>query len=296
MAKEKIPVFSIANLTARPLDPGDFMIERFEAYIGRHTHAIHTAHRHVFYHLVYFTGGHGSYSIDFTQFPVAPGQIYFMIPGQVHSWNFDGMPTGYIVNFSPNFLKTFLLEANYLDRFIFFNGNAAEGVVQTPSALQPKIVSLFEDMLDRYAIYAEKEPDLLRIQLLQLFLLLQSAIDTAHPVLPAVSHKKQLLTDFRRLIEQHYRTMRRPGEYAALLFITVGHLNSVCQELMGRAAGDVIRDRVLLEAKRLLTSADLTVTSVADELNFPDNSYFTRFFKKYEGATPEEFRKRIKLS
>jgi AraC family transcriptional activator of pobA len=54
----------------------------------------------------------------------------------------------------------------------------------------------------------------------------------------------------------------------------------------------VIRDRVLLEAKRLLTNADMTAAEIAYELNFEDNSYFSRFFKKYEGVGPDEFRKR----
>ncbi|MBS1601630.1 MAG: AraC family transcriptional regulator, partial [Bacteroidetes bacterium] len=79
---------------------------------------------------------------------------------------------------------------------------------------------------------------------------------------------------------------------AELLFITPNHLNALCQELVGRPAGEVIRDRVLLEAKRLLTNAGMTATEIAYELNFQDNSYFNRFFKKYEGVTPDEFRKK----
>jgi len=68
-----------------------------------------------------------------------------------------------------------------------------------------------------------------------------------------------------------------------------------CQDLLGRSAGEVIRDRVLLEAKRLLTNAGMTATEIAYELNFQDNSYFNRFFKKYEGVTPDEFRRANRL-
>jgi AraC-like DNA-binding protein len=56
-------------------------------------------------------------------------------------------------------------------------------------------------------------------------------------------------------------------------------------------AGDVIRNRVILEAKRLLVNLDLSITEISYRLNFNDNSYFTKFFKKYVGSTPEEFRK-----
>ncbi len=61
--------------------------------------------------------------------------------------------------------------------------------------------------------------------------------------------------------------------------------------LLGKTAGELIRDRVLLEAKRLLTNGDMSITELAYDLNFQDNSYFNRFFKKYADVTPEEFRK-----
>jgi AraC family transcriptional activator of pobA len=60
--------------------------------------------------------------------------------------------------------------------------------------------------------------------------------------------------------------------------------------MLGRPAGEVIRERVLLEAKRLLVSSAIGIAEIAWELQFKDNSYFTKFFKKYTGTTPEEFR------
>jgi AraC-like DNA-binding protein len=76
-----------------------------------------------------------------------------------------------------------------------------------------------------------------------------------------------------------------------MLYVTPNHLNVLSRDMLGRSAGEIIRDRVLLEAKRLLTNAAMTSAQIADELNFQDNSYFNRFFKKYEGVTPEEFRR-----
>ena len=76
-----------------------------------------------------------------------------------------------------------------------------------------------------------------------------------------------------------------------MLFVTPGHLNALCKELLGIPAGEYIRNRVLLEAKRLLVNFELSVSGVARELNFADSSYFVRFFKKYTGQTPESFRR-----
>jgi len=127
----------------------------------------------------------------------------------------------------------------------------------------------------------------------QLFLLVQSGIAVGKPALPAaVTQKQQVMGSFRKLLDQNYKTMRLPSEYAAMLFVTPNHLNVLSRDLLGRSAGEVIRDRVLLEAKRLLTNAGMTGAQIAGELNFQDNSYFNRFFKKYEGVTPEEFRRK----
>ena len=299
MPKEKIPLYHLYNLVTLPLAPGEFMIESFGPYLGRQSPHLHHAHRHVFYHLVCFTGGSGSHSIDFTRFPVEAGQIYFMAPGQVHSWNFEGQPEGYVINFSVDFLRQFLLNPNFLDRFNFFSGRAEDSVCSLSGLLKDKDYSLLEDML---ANQADGNGDMLRVQLLELFLLVQGASSGGAGVAGGAAdgssgaggsgQKQALLAHLRRLIEQHYKTLRRPGEYAELLHITPNHLNALCQEMLGRPAGEVIRDRVLLEAKRLLTNADMTAAEIAYELNFDDNSYFSRFFKKYEGVTPDEFRRR----
>ena len=82
-----------------------------------------------------------------------------------------------------------------------------------------------------------------------------------------------------------------PKQYAELLYITPNHLNALCNDFLGVSAGTLIRDRVILEAKRLLINLDLMVAEIADRLNFSDQSYFIKFFKKYEGITPEKFRK-----
>lgn len=57
----------------------------------------------------------------------------------------------------------------------------------------------------------------------------------------------------------------------------------------------MIRERVLLEAKRLLTNLNITAAEIAYTLNFQDNSYFSRFFRKYTGQTPETFRKQFDI-
>ena len=107
MAKEKIPVYDICHLSRQQGSNDDFLLENFSSYLEKHYQHLHLAHRHSFYHLVLFTKGSGTHTIDFTTFDVKFFQIYFMIPGQVHSWHFESETDGYIINFAETFLNPY---------------------------------------------------------------------------------------------------------------------------------------------------------------------------------------------
>ncbi|OLY94296.1 transcriptional regulator, AraC family [Cnuella takakiae] len=288
MAKASIPVYDICTIDQ--MAQKDLLIERFGAYLEKHYQHLHRPHRHSFYHLVLFTKGKGGHIIDFKKFPVRPLQIYFMIPGQVHSWHFEGEVDGYIVHFNEVLFTTFLQNGHYLDRFYFFQGNAEDGICQLPVSANSQVTSLFEAMLAEVGESKEQNLDLIRLKLLELFITVDRSC-TSRKGKNVPQQKLTLLRSFQNLIDKQFRTIRLPKEYADLLYVTSNHLNALCQDLVGKTAGDLIRDRVLLEAKRLLTNADMTVTEIAYDLNFQDNSYFNRFFKKNVGVTPDEFRK-----
>jgi AraC-like DNA-binding protein len=301
MAKT-IPVYDIRAIDNESARRG-LLISPLGTYVDKHYKTLHTAHRHSFYHLVLFTRGGGTHTIDFVTYPVEAGQIYFMIPGQVHSWLFDGNVDGYIVHFNEELFTSFLSDGQYLERFHFFSGSSEEGVCMLPSASLPLAVALFESMLEAGRAskteggqwsgawaHAEMGLDMIRIKLLELFILVER-LETRARENNVPPQKLALVRAFKQLIDKRFRELKLPKEYAEMLHVTPNHLNAVCTDLVGKTAGDLIRDRVVLEAKRLLVNADLSITQIAYELNFADGSYFTKFFRKYAGVTPEEFRR-----
>jgi len=283
-----IPIYDICKLS--DLQKDDLLISRFGLYLEKHKN-LYFPHKHTFYHLVLFTKGGGTHAIDFKTFDVVPYQIYFMIPGQVHSWSFEGKVDGYVIHFSLPFFQSFLLKNDYLDQFPFFSGNIDDAVINIIPKLQPHIASLFEQIITESEINGRMGIDMIRALLLQVFIAVSRiTIDTEQEQQP--HHSYTLVKGFQKLIEKNFATLKLPKDYAQLLYITPNHLNAVCNDILGIPAGDVIRNRVLLEAKRLLINLDLSVSEIAYTLNFSDNSYFTKFFKKYTGSTPEEFRKK----
>jgi AraC-like DNA-binding protein len=289
MVKDKFPVYDISQLAE--FKHHDLLISQFAPYLAIHKN-LQQAHKHNFYHLVFFTEGRGSHTIDFEKFEVKPYQLYFMIPGQVHQWNFEGQVDGYVVNFSPDFFQSFLVQTGYLNQFSFFSGDTGHAVIDLPDKQQQIVLDLFKKLL---AEYEEKQPsalDMIRVLLLQLFIVV-NRLSSPQASKQASPYNLTLLQNYQQLIEKNYLSLRLPKEYAALLYITPNHLNALSHDLLGISAGEVIRNRVILETKRLLVNQELGIAEIASQLNFTDNSYFTKFFKKQAGITPEEFRKQL---
>lgn len=285
---KKIPVLDSCTISGFKGD--ELLVDHLGDYLHKHQKLVFP-HRHNFYHLVFFTQGSGTHTIDFRQYQVEPRQLYFMVPGQVHSWEFSKDTEGYVINFSRDFFQSFLLRADFLNSFTFFSGHVTDGVICIPAGLEIEIKELMYKVYEQYNTPGTLQKDMISVLLLYLFMRVeQQLIPHEKQLLPVYNYT--LLKNFQQLIEKNFAQIRLPKDYADLLYITPNHLNALCKEFLGMQAGEVIRNRVLLEAKRMLVSQDVTITEIAGELNFNDNSYFTKFFKKQTGVTPEEFRKK----
>lgn len=283
-----IPVLDCCTLSGYKDD--ELLVDHLASYLQKHRNLVFP-HKHNFYHLVLFTSGSGTHSIDFNHFEVKPMHLYFMVPGQVHTWEFTEETDGYVVNFSRDFFQSFLLRPDFLNTFSFFSGMVQDGVIQLSEALGLEIAGFLEKLFDQVNERKILQKDLLSVMLLYVFMRIEQEVSPQEKrKIPVYNYT--ILKNFQGLIEKHYAKMRLPKDYADLLYITPNHLNALCKENLGMQAGEVIRNRILLEAKRMLVSQGMSISEISYELSFNDNSYFTKFFKKLTGSTPEEFRRR----
>lgn len=102
--------------------------------------------------------------------------------------------------------------------------------------------------------------------------------------------KEELFSRFIQLIIKNYKEQKKLDFYADKLFISPKYLSDAIKKISGKSAHDWIDHYILLEAKILLRSSRKTVQQIADELNFPNNSFFSKYFKKHCGMTPKEYR------
>ena len=180
---------------------------------------------------------------------------------------------------------------NSYSRFPFFNIFASGQMLKLQKNSRPKAVTIFEEILKEWDNHLDFTSVAITANMLKLFVLSSREVNSESPILTKTSYNSVLLKQFLNLIEENFKDVRLPKDYAALLYITSNHLNFICKDQINMSAGEIIRNRVLLEAKRMLVNFELSVATIGMELNFFDTSYFIKFFKKYTLFTPEAFRK-----
>ncbi|HHV84252.1 MAG TPA: AraC family transcriptional regulator [Petrimonas sp.] len=119
--------------------------------------------------------------------------------------------------------------------------------------------------------------------------------DTAVKKKPSERNKesersKEITQQFFSLLRKYHKQERAASFYADKLCITVKYLSKTIKNNTGRSVNSWLEDSIIMSAKILLKSSDSTIMQISEELNFPNPSYFGRYFKKATGMTPKEYR------
>lgn len=246
------------------------------------------SHKHNFYLLVLFTHGSGWHQIDFETYSVKPSSIFVLKPGQVHNWNLSKDIQGYIFFHTKEFFDTIIdHHPTYENPFYARLDGSSHLELLNPQA--KVVTAIFKDLLEEY-----KGTNALRYRkmcvLLDLFYIeMTRIIEPSSHLLEYANAYSSKMKKFEFLLEEAYKVSKAPSFYADKLNISARHLNRICQEGRGKSATELIQDRVILEARRLLVHGSPSVSEVSIELGFEDPSYFSRVFKNKTGESPSQF-------
>lgn len=284
---EQIPSYQIAELRSPSELQKDIELVRFERFFIDIDH-LHHPHRHDFYMLLFIQEGSGSHNIDFKNYELQAGRQFFMSPGQVHSWEKIENVKGYALMFTRSFASMTLHHPD-LNKFLFFNTTQYPPFTDLEDHSVVQVKELMELMITEYDTGASYRETILRSYLnilLHTLARYYKGLRTGWENQGGI----QIIRKFENLINENYKTHRSAKDYAELLNLTPNYLNALCKKITGHSSGELIRERIMLEAKRLLVHTNQSVSEIAFFLRFEDNSYFCRFFKKYSAMSPAEFR------
>ena len=253
------------------------------------------------YMAVFCSSGSISCMLNMNEYTLSRGMLMVITPGNIvritspdleqalsnASFTFIAVSVDYISNASVDFNSLFsealaLLQnpcikitdseirllSNYVDLIYKITGSTAKYVRESVGAVMSSVFYQFASYVDDY--------------------LRDENIRAA--ALPDNTRQRRMFEAFMKLVKDNHNSERMVGFYADKLCVTPKYLSKIVREVSGRSAPDWIDGFVIMSAKSMLKYSDMTVKEIAIELNFPNQSFFSKFFKSQTGLTPNEYR------
>ncbi|WP_158799154.1 helix-turn-helix domain-containing protein [Pedobacter sp. L105] len=245
------------------------------------------------YELVFCLSGSYKRTIGHFVFDVYPHSIHLVSPAYIHSSEQSSEDLLlYRIQFKKEFLTTNFLKENILDNLLDVNPDyppiygVSEKSFISIKALYEKIK---HESVEENAFHLP----LIKLMVMELLYEMNRACEkcllnsTRH-----LSRQYQLVNQFKKLVQDRFLNLKTVQEYANLLFVSSKYLTEIVKSETGQNALHVIHNRLFLEAQYLLSSSGLSVKEIAEQLNFDNSSHFSRFFKRFAGVNPSEFKSR----
>jgi AraC family transcriptional activator of pobA len=249
-------------------------------------------HRHDFYGLFLLRTGEMSIVVEEQEVIMHGSELLLVQPGQVHHCIQSDDISGWVMFFDGKHLdsKIRAVTEKSSDEIALFDLNSDD--------------LRFTDqlLLSVFQASQNNNPGPLQVQMLHalinaLFyqvanmqLLRESSPKTS------ASRPAQIVQEFKSLVKSNFSNLKRPADYAALLHISVSHLNDTVKANTGYSATHILQQEIVGEAKRQLRYSSKTIKEIAANLGYNDYKYFIRLFSKILGQSPSVFRKNTKLS
>ncbi|WP_375753614.1 helix-turn-helix transcriptional regulator [Vibrio sp. HN007] len=285
MGKQDIPV---QKLDADVTLTNPFIYRISELYKLMQVDVVSEPHRLNFNALIYITEGEGIHYIEHKMYRLRPGTLLTVGQNQIHAFTRELSVEGYVLPFNAEMLNLNAQES-YADLMLAaLNEN---NVVQDAGEA---VDILFEQMVKEFESESEFQREIIR-NLLRAIIL--------KSVVP--NYKKELnerapagQKDFYRIknyIDEHFAERPTTSEIASALNKSVKQINRLAKDNASCSTKELLDERVLTEAKRLLAYSQLSIVEVAHELGFNEATNMTKFFKRHTAISPKEFRQLCKV-
>jgi AraC family transcriptional regulator, transcriptional activator of pobA len=250
--------------------------------------ALRTPHRHDYHELIWVRDGEGLHLVDDALVPVEPGTVTVIGRGQVHQFRHAAGVHGAVIRFTDEALHGAdgTVAAGWL-----LAGRDGRTIAVPPGDhdhVDALVAALADEATrppDRYTADAERH------LVSTLLLWLERWYDASRRERrDAGDADVELHRRFTERLERDFAHHHDAGHYADALAIPPAALSKALARLTGRPTKELVTDRVMLEARRLLRHTDLSVGEVAFHAGFTDPFYFSRAFKRHTGRAPQAFR------
>lgn len=238
-------------------------------------------HRHSYFEIILIKEGGGKQWIDFQEISLKDNSCYIILPKQVHLLKRDPETSGRVIQFSEDLVvhANLLGMLNGLDNPILFEEDARQ------------FDSIF--LFSRSAITILERNNSFQASAIEGFLQMMAFHLLGETTRSSIS-RESLHHQFTQLVEEHYHQWHHISNYIEALGVSESKLGKITRKHLGSTPLQVVHNRILLEAKRLIFFEDQSIKEISYQLGFNYPSNFAHFIKKKTGHTPTEMQKQAK--
>lgn len=232
-------------------------------------------------------------TIDFRQFITKTPCLFFINANQYFQLRVTGNRTGTMIYYNRDFYCVQIHDSEVACDGLLFNNIFETPVIKLGAAEETVIVSALKYIQEEFGSDLSSREEMIRTYLKQIIIRATRSWKQQHlhHAKAEPSYDMEFFRNFSRLVEIHFREKHGLADYAALLAITPKALNKKLAKLNIKHPNDIIKERILLEAKRLLSYTSMTIKEIGYHLGYEDPAYFNRLFTQKNKCTPASFRK-----
>lgn len=270
--------------------PQEFEIVDLKILFNKQRDAITSVHRANFYHIIWFQKGNPNHMVDFQQIELKPNTLLFLNRNIVHQFDGKGDFGGKAILFTDNFFCKTEADTSYLLSTFLFNDLLSISKIDLNGIKSPveEIFYLMEKELDKNK--ALNQSDILKNLLHSMLLYSERERRNQNFILISKGIDLEYVMIFKDLLEKNFHRLKQVTQYATKMAITTKRLNQATSKILGISPKQMIDERVMLEAKRLLAHTNHSVKEISFEMGFEEPTNFIKYFRRYSSSTPYEFR------
>lgn len=239
-------------------------------------------HRQNFYGLFIFSNSYGKYFVDFKEYEIKEGTMFFISNEQVHYFKGVDKTVGEVILFTNSFLNNnSLLEQ-------VFEHNTGNPMLTLDAQLVNEFDVLFSQMKSVYLSGKKMKVSVLK-NFLEIILLETFQVNQDCNPIKNINYQRFLI--FKKDLKVHSINEKKTKFYADKQCISIKTLNLAIREVVDVSVKQYINNHIVLLAKRMLINTDSNTNEVSDELGFDEPTNFVKFFKNKVGVTPSVFHK-----
>ncbi|MFU1859638.1 AraC family transcriptional regulator [Sphingobacterium sp. CZ-UAM] len=236
-------------------------------------------------------------TVDFTAYETQNPTLLFINTNQYLDIQSANENKAFLIHYNRDFYCIQIHDEEVACDGLLFNNIFENPTVELQGDELQTISQLFAQISDELHVQDRSSEEMIRTYLKQIIIRATrqwKKQNLQNETLDLVSTDQDFFRNFSRLVNIHYKEKHSVADYADLLNLAPKTLSNKFHKLNLENPNEMIKNRIVLEAKRLLLYSELTIKEIAYQLGYEDPAYFNRIFTQKSGKTPASFRKEIK--